>query len=172
MENFSSAVCSALDPNSELVSPTLVWIQLLPPTPLPDDLAFFSLLKFWIGSQSEIPIIRFFGAGLFSLTVANADIAKIIVTLGGIRDGMVILISMGPPQAPGLRFGPQLGPGSSPGDALLQFILENFSSPVCSPLDPNSELVSPTLVWIKLLPPTPFLDDLAIFSLFKFWIGS
>ena len=114
MENFSSAVCSALDPNSELVSPTLVWIQLLPPTPLLDDLVVFSLLKFWIGPQSEIPIIRAFGAGLFSLTVANADIAKFIVTLDGISDGMVILISMGPPAGSGASLRPSARSGIVP----------------------------------------------------------
>ena len=76
------------------------------------------------------------------------------------------------PQALALRFGPQLDPGSSTGDTLLQFVLENLSSPVCSPLDPNSELVSPSLVWMKLLPPTPLLDDLVVFSLLMFWIGS
>ena len=89
----------------------MVWIQLLPPTPLPDDLAVFSLLKFWIGSQSEIPIIRFFGAGLFSLTVANEDIAKFIVTLDGISDGMVILISMGPPTGSGASLQPSARSG-------------------------------------------------------------
>ena len=111
LENFSSPVCSPLEPNSELVSPTLVWIKLLPPTPLLDNLAVFSLLKFWIGSQSEIPIIRAFGAGLFSLTVANADIAKLIVTLGGISDGMVILISMGRPTGSGASLRPSARSG-------------------------------------------------------------
>jgi hypothetical protein len=64
-------------------------------------------------------------------------------------------------------------PFSSPGEALLQFILDNFSSQVCTPVAPGSPLFAPSPVYIAVS-----RDDLqpisssSIRSMLQFWIGS
>jgi hypothetical protein len=64
-------------------------------------------------------------------------------------------------------------PFSSPGDAFLQFILENFSSQVCTPVAPGSPLFAPSPVYIAVC-----RDDHQTVSLssvcgaLQFWMGS
>jgi hypothetical protein len=64
-------------------------------------------------------------------------------------------------------------PFSCPGDAFLQFILENFSSLVCSPVAPGSPLFAPSPVYVLVRQsnqkPAPLSS---VCSLLRFWIGS
>jgi hypothetical protein len=64
-------------------------------------------------------------------------------------------------------------PFSSPGDAFLQFVLENFSSLVCSPVSPGSPLFAPSPVHIMVKhrdqEPVPLSS---VCSMLKFWLGS
>jgi hypothetical protein len=64
-------------------------------------------------------------------------------------------------------------PFSSPGDAFLQFVLENFSSLVCSPVSPGSPLFAPSPVHIMVKHRGQDHVPLSLVcSMLKFWLGS
>jgi hypothetical protein len=92
----------------------------------------------------------------------------------------------GPPppllQAQGFfaKHAPRMPPGRSttllffsPGDALLQFIMENFSSQVCTPVAPGSPLFAPSPVYIDVCRDDHLPVPLASFcNVLQYWVGS
>jgi hypothetical protein len=64
-------------------------------------------------------------------------------------------------------------PFSAPGDALLQFVLENFNSLVCIPIAPRSKLFVPSPVHIALRSESNApVSRSSVLSLLQYWIGS
>lgn len=71
-------------------------LQLLLPQPVG---TIERLVNFWLGSAFQSPIIRSFGSRIFSISVANLQLAKFIVSLQGVCHGAFVLgFHEGPPK--------------------------------------------------------------------------